>query len=151
MEFDKNDPMFLRQIIMEHYSEPQYKGLTKEASAHSIHQASESCIDDIHLELIVADQKIMMARFDGVGCAISTASTDIMAQELEGKTIRDGLAIIDNYFAMVFDKPYDETKLNELVAFINIAKQPNRIKCATIGVTGFQTLLLNLLDPSNKK
>jgi len=34
---------------------------------------------------------------------------------------------------------------NDLIAFINIAKQPNRIKCATIGVTGFQTLLLDLL------
>ncbi|WP_425379914.1 Fe-S cluster assembly sulfur transfer protein SufU [Spiroplasma endosymbiont of Stenodema calcarata] len=145
MKFDKNDSMFLRQIIMQHYSEPQHKHLTKKPTALSIHQNSESCIDDLHLELIVTDQKIMTACFDGVACAISTASTDIMAQELEGKTIDEGLKIIDNYLAMIFDKPYDETKLNELIAFINTAKQPNRIKCATIGVNGFQTLLLDLL------
>lgn len=145
MEFNKNDPMFLRQIIMDHYSEPQYKGLTKKPTVYSIHQASESCIDDIYLELMIEGNKIISARFDGVGCAISTASSDIMAQELEGKTMKDGLAIIENYLAMVFDKQYDENKLNDLIAFINIAKQPNRIKCATIGVTGFQTLLLDLL------
>ncbi|MFX4057987.1 MAG: Fe-S cluster assembly sulfur transfer protein SufU [Spiroplasma sp. hy2] len=149
MEFNKNDPMFLRQIIMDHYSEPQYKGLTKKPTVYSIHQASESCIDDIYLELIIEGNKIISARFDGVGCAISTASSDIMAQELEEKTMKDGLAIIENYLAMVFDKQYDKNKLNDLIAFINIAKQPNRIKCATIGVNGFQTLLLDLLKTDN--
>lgn len=145
MEFNKNDPMFLRQIIMDHYSEPQYKGLTKKPTVYSIHQVYESCIDDIYLELMIEGNKIISARFDGVGCAISTASSDIMAQELEEKTIKYGLSIIENYLAMIFDKRYDENKLNDLIAFINIAKQPNRIKCATIGVTGFQTLLLDLL------
>ncbi|WP_338954510.1 Fe-S cluster assembly sulfur transfer protein SufU [Spiroplasma endosymbiont of Polydrusus cervinus] len=142
MEFNKNDPMFLRQIIMDHYSEPQHKGLTKKPAVYSIHQASESCIDDIYLELMIEKDKIISARFDGVGCAISTASTDIMAEELEGKTIMGSLAIIDNYLAMIFEQSYDEKKLDDLIAFINISKQPNRIKCATIGVAGFQTLLL---------
>ncbi len=145
MEFNKNDPMFLRQIIMDHYSEPQYKGLTKKPKVYLIHQVSESCIDDIYLESIIEGNKIISARFDGVGCAISTASSDIMAQEIEGKIIKVGLEIIENYLAMVFDKKYDEKKLNDLIAFINIAKQPNRIKCATIGVTGFKTLLLDLI------
>lgn len=50
---------------------------------------------------MIERNKIISARFDGVGCAISTASSDIMAQELEGKAIKDGLAIIENYLAMV--------------------------------------------------
>ncbi|WP_374696650.1 Fe-S cluster assembly sulfur transfer protein SufU [Spiroplasma endosymbiont of Polydrusus formosus] len=142
MEFNKNNPMFLRQIIMNHYSEPQHKGLTKKPVVYSINQASESCVDNIYLELIIEKNKIISARFDGVGCAISIASTDIVAQELEGKTIVRSLAIIDNYLAMIFEQSYDEKKINDLIAFINIPKQPNRIKCATIGVDGFQTLLL---------
>lgn len=149
MKFNKNNPMLLRQIIMEHYFNPQHKHLTKKPKAYLIHQSSESCIDDFYLELLIKSDKIISARFDGVGCAISTSSIDIMAEELCVKTIKTGLTIIKNYLAMIFNQPYNEIKLNDLIVFINVAKQPNRIKCATIGIKGFQTILLSLLKEEN--
>ena len=43
------------------------------------------------------------------------------------------MEIIQNYFAMVDQKEYDEDLLEEAVAFQNVGKQANRINCATIG------------------
>lgn len=145
MKFKKNDPIFLRKIIIDHYSNPKHKGLTKNPLVYSINQNSESCVDNIDLELIIKNNKIINANFDGIGCAILISSSDIMAQELEGKTIKISLIIIKNYLSMIFGKKYDKNELNNLIAFINIKKQPNRIKCATIGIIGFQKIIINFI------
>ncbi|AHF58273.1 iron-sulfur cluster assembly scaffold protein [Spiroplasma eriocheiris] len=141
MRMENKDPIFLRQIIMEHYANPTQKGLLKKPNSLYVHQASDSCIDDMHLELEIADNKITSAKFDRIGCAISTAATDIMAGEIVEKPVAMAIKIIDNYLNMLFERTYDETMLNELIAFINVPKQPNRIKCASIGVNGFLKLL----------
>ena len=41
--------------------------------------------------------------------------------------------IINNYFNMIDAREYDPDVLEEAVAFKNVYKQANRIKCATIG------------------
>ena len=42
---------------------------------------------------------------------------------------------------MIDGQAYDEELLEEAVAFQNVGKQANRIKCATIGWKGFEELL----------
>ena len=56
-----------------------------------------------------------------------------MTELLKGKSIAEAKAIIDEYFAMIEEQPYDPERLQEAVAFKNVSKQANRIKCATIG------------------
>ncbi|AGM25532.1 Fe-S cluster assembly sulfur transfer protein SufU [Spiroplasma chrysopicola] len=143
MNIDNKDPLYLRQIIMDHYSNPRHKGLTKQEDTLYIHQASDSCIDDLQLELLIKDDVISNASFEGVGCAISTSTTDIIADLIINKSVSMAITIIENYLAMIYAKPYQEDLLDELVAFTNVPKQPNRIKCATIGVNGYLKLLTN--------
>ena len=45
-----NDPMVLRQILMDHYEYPRNHELTHDESYYTRHMASDSCIDDIHVE-----------------------------------------------------------------------------------------------------
>lgn len=127
------DPNLLRDIIMDHYSYPRNKELVDNQEYSSRHMASDSCIDDITVQSLIKDGKIEDVRFDGVACTISTASTSIMTELVKGKTLDEAKEIIDNYFAMVDQKEYDEDLLEEAVAFQNVGKQANRIKCATIG------------------
>ena len=103
--------------------------------------ASDSCIDDITVQLDVQDEVIRDVRFDGVACAISTASTSMMGDLLIGKTIAEAKKIIDEYFKMIENKEYDADMLEEAVAFKNVYKQANRIKCATIGWNAMNELL----------
>ena len=58
-----------------------------------------------------------------------------------GKTKEEARTIIDEYYKMIDGQAYDEELLEEAVAFQNVGKQANRIKCATIGWKGFEELL----------
>lgn len=127
------NPDILRELILDHYKYPHHHGLKVDPSYRQRHMASESCIDDITVMADIKDGVIQDIVFDGVACAISTASTSMMTDLLIGKNLEQAKYIIDQYFAMVEEKEYDFDALEEAVAFQNVSKQANRIKCATIG------------------
>ena len=137
-----DDPMILRQIIMDHYQYPHNHQLTEEAGYQQVHMASESCIDDSTVQSkINPNGSIEDVRFDGVACTISTSSTSIMTELLKGKSIAEAKAIIADYFAMIEEQNYDPERLQEAIAFKNVSKQANRIKCATIGWKAMQEMI----------
>lgn len=136
-----DDANFLRELVLDHYKYPHNHGLVASDGYISKHMASDSCIDDITVQLDVQDEVIRDVRFDGVACAISTASTSMMGDLLIGKTIAQAKKIIDEYFKMIENKEYDADMLEEAVAFKNVYKQANRIKCATIGWNAMNELL----------
>lgn len=136
------DGAMLRDIIMDHYQYPRNKHpLVEDPQYKSKHMASDSCIDDITVQAKFKDGTIEAVAFDGVACAISTSATDIMSDLVKDKTIEEAQKIIDNYMAMVDEKEYDEDLLDEAVAFQNVGRQANRIKCATIGWNALQALI----------
>lgn len=137
-----DDPMILRQIIMDHYQYPHNHQLTEESGYHQVHMASESCIDDITVQSKINPAgSIEDVRFDGVACTISTSSTSIMTELLKGKSIAEAKAIIADYFAMIEEQNYDPELLQEAIAFKNVSKQANRIKCAMIGWKAMQEMI----------
>ena len=137
-----NDPMIKREIIMDHYENPRNKGLVDDPRYIKVNMNSESCIDDIDIQILVVDNIIKDFRFDGVGCTISTASTSILSELVIDNDIKHAYNIIKNYDNMIKELDYDELLLQEAVVFKDVSKQANRIKCATIGYNG----LLELLD-----
>ena len=136
-----NDPMVLRQIIMDHYEYPRNHELKKQDGYTQVHMASESCIDDLFIEAKISGGIIEDTGFEGTACTIATASTSIMSDLIKGKTTSEAMEIINNYLSMVDEKEYDEDMLEELIAFKTVSKQANRIKCATIGIKGFVQLI----------
>lgn len=126
-----NDMM--RQTIMDHYSNPLHKHQPPKDGYLNVHMHSDNCIDDLDIFLLVEDNKVIDACFDGIGCTISTASTDIMCDLFVGKSKEEAFNIIDNYMHMVHEEPFDDEVLDEAVVFINTSKQAARIRCATIG------------------
>ncbi len=139
-----NDPILKREIIMDHYTHPRNKKLSDDPRYLKVNMNSESCIDDLDIQVFVEDNIIQDFRFDGVGCTISTASTSILGELIIHKTIDEALEIIKNYEQMLQEEPFDEDLLEEAVVFKDVSKQANRIKCATIGYHGLKTLLLQI-------
>jgi nitrogen fixation NifU-like protein len=123
----------MRQIIMDHYSNPQNKHQPPKEGYEKVHMHSDNCIDDLDIFLMVKDGKIIDACFDGVACTISTSSTDIMCDLLKDKDIEEGRNIIEQFQHMIHEEKFDEGVLEEAVVFINTSKQAARIRCATIG------------------
>lgn len=144
------DPMVLRQIIMDHYQFPRNHELVDTTGYMQRHMASESCVDDITVQAKIKDDVIEEIRFDGVACTISTASTSIMSELLQGKDVQEAKQIMDAYFSMIDGGEYDEEMLEEAVAFHSVGKQANRIKCATIGWNAMKEMIQEVEDSNGK-
>lgn len=142
MSYSK-DPSLLRSIIMHHYEKPSQKveNINIIDFQNSYQNKSSTCIDDITVYIDVQDKLIKNIYFSGLGCAISTASTNIMSTYLIDKTIQEANLIIDNYIDMTLGKEYNEEMLGELIALYNVNNQSNRIKCAQIGINAIKECL----------
>ncbi len=128
------DEHMMRSIIMDHFSNPRHRKVPNDLSSYmQIHKDSENCIDDITLYIEIKDGIVSDALFDGVACTITASSTDIMCDLVIGKSIEEAKKILESYFNMIFEKPFDSDILDEANAFKNTHKQAARIKCATIG------------------
>ena len=123
----------MRQIIMDHYSNPQNKHQPPKEGYEKVHMHSDNCIDDLDIFLLVENGVITDACFDGVACTISTSSTDIMCDLLKDKDVNEGKNIIEQFQHMIREEKFDEGVLEEAIVFINTSKQAARIRCATIG------------------
>jgi nitrogen fixation NifU-like protein len=136
-----NDPMVLREIIMDHYEYPHHHQLSSDPRYRQVHMASDSCIDDIHVQADIEDGVIKDVAFEGTACTISTAATSIMTELVKGKTVEEAKKIMENYYAIIDGRPYDADLLDEAVALQGVSRQPNRINCATIGWRGLEKLM----------
>ena len=134
-----NDMM--RQIIMDHYSNPLNKHQPQTGGFEKMHMHSDNCIDDLDIFLLLENDVVKDACFDGVACTISTASTDIMCDLLKGKNIEEAKNIIAQYNHMIHEEPFDDEVLEEAIVFINTSKQAARIRCATIGYNAADRIL----------
>ena len=123
----------MRQIIMDHYSNPLNKHQPISNDYIKVHMHSENCIDDLDIFLLLDNDKVIDACFNGVACTISTASTDIMCDLLKDKEFAKAKYIIQQYDNMIHEQPFDEEALEEAIVFINTSKQAARIRCAMIG------------------
>lgn len=128
-------------IILENYQNPKNRGLIEDNTYKKINTNSESCIDQIDLQVKIEDGKIIDIRFDGEACAICTSTTSIMIGMLINKTVEEALGIINNYQNMIDEKEYNIEVLKEAIVYSDIAKQPNRKKCATLTWDGMEKLL----------
>ena len=137
----KDNPELIREVIMDHYEYPRNKKLKNDASYTRVNLDSESCIDNIDLEVKIEDGIIKDICFDGVACTISTASTSIMSELLKDKSVEEAKVIIENYVNMLHGNEYDEDLLEEANAFVNTSKQANKIKCATLSWIGLKDIL----------
>lgn len=136
-----DDPAILRELIMDHYQYPRNHQLVQDDQYHTVHMASDSCIDDIQVQAKVVSGVLEDIRFDGVACTIATSSTSMMSELLKGKTVDQAKEIVNQYFLMIDEKPYDEDLLQEAVAMKGVSKQANRIKCATIGWNAIKQII----------
>lgn len=130
-----------RTIILENYQNPKNRGLIEDDSYKVINTNSESCIDQVDLQIKIEDGVIKDIRFDGEACAICTSSTSIMINLLLNKKVEEAKEIITNFENMIEEKEYDENILNEAVVYSDIAKQPNRKKCALLTWEGIKEVL----------
>ena len=121
-------------LIMEHSMNSYNKKKLEKADYEEIGH-NPNCGDEITLEIKLDGDRIEDMAFLGHGCAISQASTSIMIDTLKGKTIKEAESIIKIFLTMIKREETNEEslkKLEDAIAFKNIANMPARVKCACL-------------------
>jgi len=131
-----------KMIILENYQNPKNRGLIEDNSYKVINTNSESCIDQIDLQVKLENNQVKDIRFDGEACAICTSSTSIMINTLLDKDLKEAKNIIENFENMIEEKDYDKEVIKEAVVYSDIAKQPNRKKCALLTWQGMKKVIM---------
>lgn len=131
-----------QEVIVDHGTKP--RNFSKLAScSHHAEGYNPLCGDELELFLnINSEQVITEAKFQGQGCAISTASASLMTQFLIGKTVADAEIAMHEFTDMVTKTPNDEHEiLGKLKVLAGVNKYPSRVKCASLA---WHTLLAAL-------
>ncbi|HBK27984.1 MAG TPA: SUF system NifU family Fe-S cluster assembly protein [Dialister sp.] len=122
-------------LILEYNKDRTNKRKIADPTVHE-HGHNPSCGDDIDIEVKIENGVIKDLAYTGSGCAISQASTAMMAELLQGQTVEEALRLCRLFLDMIRGKVTDEAQLEELEAAItlkDISQMPVRVKCATLG------------------
>lgn len=136
-----------REIILEHFQNPINKEETNNDNYKLVNTKNPNCIDNLDIKILFENDIIKDIKFMGEACAISTASTSIMIKNLIGKSIKEAKEYINNFYHMCNEEEYNESILNEGLAFQDIYKQNNRKNCALLPYKG---ILKAIEDYENK-
>ena len=107
-----------RDQILEHYKRPHNFGRIEDADLE-FEDTNPFCGDEQHVTIkLDSDDRVAEVAFDGKGCAISTAATSLLTDELVGMS-RDELLRLPKEFVL---------------ELLGIEISATRMKCAMLGL-----------------
>lgn len=121
-----------RDVILDHNRRPRNFGPLESADA-SIEGFNPLCGDHLTLRVKLDGDTVKDIRFEGQGCAISTASASLMTEAVKGKSRAQALALFERVHQLLTDDgapPADE--LGKLAALSGVREYPARVKCASL-------------------
>jgi len=125
-----------QEVILDHSKRPRNKGALEGANRVA-EGYNPLCGDRFTVYMRVEDGVIEEIRFDGSGCAISTASASLMTEDLKGKPEEMARKVFGQFRTVVTTDPSVELEspevgLGKLAALIGVREFPVRVKCATL-------------------
>jgi nitrogen fixation protein NifU and related proteins len=107
-----------REQILEHYKRPHNFGRLERFDLE-FEDSNPFCGDEQHVTIRLDESdRVAEVAFDGKGCAISTAATSLLTDELAGKTREELLALPKEY----------------VLDLLGIDISATRMKCALLGL-----------------
>lgn len=122
-----------QELIIDHGYSPRNFGALAEAN-YSKEGYNPLCGDKLKLHMMIVDDIIQDVKFEGAGCAISTASASLMTEALKGKSMEEFRQLFSNFHELITgdNTQVDEEKLGKLLVLGGVAQYPSRVKCATL-------------------
>lgn len=93
-------PELYGEIILDHNRQPRNFGRLAAAN-HVAVGHNPLCGDRVAIYLRVEDERIEEIGFEGVGCAISTASASMMTEALRGKPVAEARQLFERFHALL--------------------------------------------------
>lgn len=122
-----------QEVILDHSKSPRnfrmIEGADKKSEGYN-----PLCGDRITVYIKLDGDLIKDISFQGLGCAISKASTSMMTASVKGKTRKEAEILFENFHKMLAREGsvFDKEKLGHLTIFQGVSEFPVRVKCATL-------------------
>jgi nitrogen fixation NifU-like protein len=131
-----------QELILDHGRRPRNFGKLDDANK-TAEGYNPLCGDKIRVYVRVGDDVVEEIKFEGAGCAISTASASIMTNSLKGKTRAESEQLFKAFHDLVTgQQPGPDTpELGKLEVFSGVSEFPTRVKCATLSWHTFRAAL----------
>jgi len=121
-----------RDVILDHNRNPRNFGRLDPADAHADGH-NPLCGDRLTVSVRMNGDLIEDVRFDGKGCAISTASASLMTEAVKGKSRGAAAELFDKvHTVLTHQDVVADPGLGKLAALTGVREYPARVKCATL-------------------
>ena len=123
-----------QETILDHNSNPR-NFIKLESPDYHAHGKNPLCGDQISIFIKTKDNIISQISFQGSGCAVCKASSSLMTETVQNRSLKEILELFDLFHKMVTSKEdittYSE-QLGKLIVFAGIREYPVRVKCASL-------------------
>ena len=124
-----------QEVILDHNKTPRNFG-TLEQATHEADGHNPLCGDQLHVAVTLDGDRVSDVRFEGSGCAISTASASLMTESIKGKTVEEAERMFGGFHDLLTGDPSVAAEasadLGKLAVFGGVREFPVRVKCATL-------------------
>jgi len=121
-----------RDVIVDHNRRPRNRGALPGAT-HRAEGNNPLCGDQLRVSIEMKGDRIDELRFEGTGCAISTASASLMSEAVRGRTRAEAAELFDAMHRMLTTPgAAPDPGLGKLAALAGVREFPARVKCASL-------------------
>ncbi|NOX59556.1 MAG: SUF system NifU family Fe-S cluster assembly protein [Planctomycetes bacterium] len=123
-----------QELILDHNRSPRNRGRLENPDGLA-QGYNPLCGDQISVSVKLDGDRIESIKFEGSGCAISTASASLMTQSLKGKTLEEAGELFNRFHKLLTEEGNAEELgqgMGKLKVFSGVCQYPARVKCATL-------------------
>jgi len=110
-------PALYSEAIRERWRRPRFRGELPGATA-TAEDVNPLCGDRVRMQLTLDDGRVSAARFTGDSCAICTASADVLAELVEGRSRGEAAAL----------------GAGDVLSVLQADVRPTRMRCVTLPI-----------------
>ncbi len=123
-----------QEVILDHTRKPRNFGVLEGASSEA-QGFNPLCGDSVTVYLTTDGGIVRDVRFQGQGCAISTASASLMTEAIKGKPVEEVRELFERFHSVVTGppgEPVDLEAIGKLAVLAGVREFPMRVKCASL-------------------
>jgi nitrogen fixation protein NifU and related proteins len=111
-------------VIRERWRRPRFQGAVADANAVA-EDVNPLCGDRVRIMARVVDDRVDAIRFTGDSCAICAASSDVLAELVEGRSVAEARAV----------------EAGDILHVLQSDVRPTRMRCVTLPVSVLRAVL----------